>query len=552
MKYLVELLTTAVDELFSVSAEPVLTRPEAQFGDFSTNVALQLAGKLQQQPRQIAEELKAYIEERHDGSIIQVDVAGPGFLNFTLGDETLWQQVGLHVQTSPEKILLEYSNPNAFKELHTGHLYQTILGDAISHLLEAEGAEVYRANFGGDVGLHVARCLWGIVQTLGGELPEKLADVPKDEQAAWISAAYVKGAKADTEDEKAKPEIAEINQAIYAFHQSDDHESPLAQIYWTCRDWSYDYMRRLYDQLQVKPFDKFYPESTTAEAGISLVKENTGTVFKESDGAIVFPGEDFDLHTRVFITSKGLPTYETKDLGVIQAEVADFPYDRRIVMTGNDQSEYMKVVFAALSQIDETLSKKQTHIANGTVKFGSGKKMSSRLGNVARAVDVLDVVREKVEAETDKLREAITLGAVKYAFLKQRIGGDIAFDVEESVSLQGNSGPYLQYAHARARSILAKKSCTEGPVANLNQDERSLVRALSMFTETIDQAVKDLMPHHICTYLYELSQTFNRFYEHNRVIDDEREAIRLQLVKAYADTLKQGLELLNITAPDKM
>lgn len=555
MTYLEELLATAADELFNLSVTPVLTRPEEKFGDYATNLAMQLAKQVGQPPREIAEQLKKYLEANKDGSVVKVEIAGPGFLNIFLSDETLWSAAITDPKKilAGQKILLEYSNPNTFKELHTGHLYQTIVGDGIAYLLEHSGAEVYRANFGGDVGLHVARCLYGILEVLDGENPEKLAEIPEAEQARWISEAYVIGAKADEADTPAAAKIKELNKAVYGFHANEDHESPLTQIYWQCREWSYNYFKRFYKELGVAPFNKFYPESTTFAPGLALVNDNLGTVFEESEGAVVFKGEEFGVHTRVFITSAGLPTYETKDLGVISRETADFAYSRRIVMTGNDQSEYMKVVFAALTQIDEQLAAKQNHISHGTVLFGDGKKMSSRLGNVTRAADVLEIVGEAVEADNDSLKRQITLGAIKYAFLKHRLGGDIAFDVNESVSLQGNSGPYLQYAHTRACSILAKASAqSDIAQADFTEGERSLVRKLGEYSSIVERAVRELAPHHVTTYLYELAQVFNRFYEQNQVIGDERQDIRLSLVWHYAKTLKSGLEVLNIPAPEQM
>lgn len=555
MKYLQELLTTACTELFNLTVEPVVTRPDEKFGDYATNVAMQLAGELKQQPRSIAEQVKVYLETNANDSVVKVEIAGPGFLNISLSDSVLWAAARAEPekQLAGKKLLLEYSNPNAFKELHTGHLYQTIVGDSIGRLLEAVGAEVYRANFGGDVGLHVARCLYGILQVLEGENPDKLAEVPVAERAQWISQAYVIGAKADQHGSPAAKQIKELNKAIYGFHAEDDHDSPLARIYWECRSWSYEYFKQFYQKLEVAPFDKFYPESSTHEPGLNLVRDNIGSVFSESQGAVVFKGEEFGVHTRVFITSAGLPTYETKDLGVIQCEVADYAYDHRIVMTGNDQSEYMKVVFAALTQLDEQLAAKQQHITHGTVRFGDGKKMSSRLGNVTRAAEVIDVVSQAVEADNSQLRNDITLGAIKYAFLKHRLGGDIAFDVNESVSLQGNSGPYLQYAHARARSILSKANAKRDlPEIDFTDGERSLVRKLGEYPDVVEQATVELAPHHITTYLYELAQVFNRFYEANRVIGDDRQVIRLTLVEQYADRLHAGLELLHIPAPERL
>ena len=554
MKYLEELLTTASQELFGLSLKPAVSRPEPQFGDYASNLALQIAQQAKQPPRQVAEKLQAYLTAQHDGTLAKVEVAGPGFLNFYVSDRALWSAARAKpaMVYQNRAVLLEYSCPNAFKELHTGHLYQTIIGDTIGRLLTAAGAKVFRANFGGDVGLHVAKCLWGAVQALGGETPSGLAKVPLDNRATWLSRAYVAGSTAYEDDPAAAQAIKALNKQIYEFHQKDDHDTPLAQIYWECRGWSYDYFKKFYDDLQVQAFDKYYPESSVTPKGLAVVKAHIPGVFEESQHAVVYKGETGGTHTRVFITSQGLPTYETKDLGVIFTEFDDFTYDQRLLITGNDQSDYMKVVFAALAEIDGDLGDKQQHLTHGTIRFGDGQKMSSRLGNVTRAVDVLTAVHQVVKADSAALQQDITLGAVKYAFLKPRIGGDIAFDVGESVSLQGNSGPYLQYAHARARSILAKASAGGDTEPAFEADERLLVRQLSLYPEVIEQATAEFSPHLITTYLYELAQVFNRFYENNRVIGDAREHLRLNLVQAYADTLKAGLALLNIPAPHKM
>lgn len=545
----------ACKNVFNVDAKVELTRPDEQFGDYATSIALRLAKQVGKNPREIAEAIAEVL--RSNDNFSEVSVAGPGFLNIRLTDVALIATVVKEpLQTfQGQQILLEYSCPNAFKELHTGHLYQTVVGDALGRIYEAGGATVFRANFGGDVGLHVAKCLYGIIDVLGGEYPEKLTEVPENTRAQWISKAYVQGAQVYESSDDAKAAIGELNKKIYAFHTEDNHTSPLAQIYWTCRAWSYDYFKAFYNNIGVEPFDKYYPESQTTTPGIELVQDNK-QVFAESQGAIVYEGEKKGLHTRVFITSQGIPTYEAKDLGVIVTEVQDFPYDRRVIMTGNDQFEYMKVVFAALEDIDATLAAKQTHLTHGTVRFGDGKKMSSRLGNVMRAVDVLEIVGEATTKLNDdpSLNKVITLGAIKYSFLKHRLGGDIAFDVSESVSLEGNSGPYLQYAHARARSILRKADAPAAvnPDMSLEPGERDLVRKMTEYGEVYTKAAQELMPHHIGTYLYELSQTFNRFYEKNKVIGNEREALRLQLVSDYADILKNGLGLLGIDTPEKM
>jgi len=546
-------ISAIIFDLFGVKQEVTLTRPEPQFGDYATNVALQLARPLGKNPREVADAITVKLQETGDFS--EVTVAGPGFINIRLADSKVWQQAHM-LQLAPlvSQLLLEYSCPNPFKEMHTGHMYQTFLGDALGRMYKKAGAAVYRANFGGDVGLHVGKAMWGILRELGGELPEKLDHLSPGNHSSWIAKNYVAGSRVYEEDDAAKLEIIELNKKVYRLHEANDHESAFARIYWTCREWSYDYFKTTYDAMGVMPFDKYYPESMCAQPGQQLVEAHLDTIFRESNGAIVLPEEISGLHTRVFITSQGIPTYETKDLGTIQLEAQDFSYDKRIIMTGSEQSEYMKVVFAALKLIDPDLGAKQQHVVNGMVRFGDGKKMSSRLGNVARAVEVIEAAKEAVKADDDITRSQIALGALKYSLLKNRIGGDVAFDLEQSVSLEGNSGPYLQYAAVRAASILDKTVVQENGVGDIKLDEyeRSLAWQLAQYGEAITQALRDSSPHHVCSYLYALSQVFNRFYEHSRVIGDEREALRIALVHRYHMVLTEGLGLLGIEVPEKM
>lgn len=550
-------LIEIIQRLFSLDVDPIVSRPEAKFGDYTTNIALQLAGRLQQPPREVAEQIAA--ELTATGAYKEVSIAGPGFINVFEKDDSLLESIG----KAPEKafdgqrIVFEYSCPNAFKELHTGHLYQTIFGDIVARLMLLGGANLQRTSFGGDVGLHVAKCLWGMVAELGGAHPEKLEEIPADPfaRSSWISARYVQGAKAYEESEATKAEIDELNKTIYGFHNNSDHESPLAQLYWATRQWSYDYFDAFYDLINVEKMH-YYPESETAPVGLGVVKENLAKgLLKESDGAVVFEGDESKhLHTRVFITSRGLPTYETKDIGVIWMEKQDYNFEHRFILTGNDQKEYMRVVFAAAEAFQPELVGAMTHMTNGTVKFADGQKMSSRLGNVTRAVDVLDIVREKIKELVDdqSLVDDVTLGAVKYAFARYSLGGDIAFNIDETVSLTGNSGPYLQYAHARARRIIEKLGYEPGGVDVVHEEDQALVRKLGEFSDVQSAAIRNLQPHRICNYLFELAQAFNRYYETNRVVGDEKEAHRAGLVKLYADTLKNGLGILGIVAPDAM
>ncbi len=552
-----DIIAGIIKERYGQTIKVEVTRPEPQFGDFATNAALQLAKPLGRNPREIAEEIAASL--RDTGNYEKVEIAGPGFINITLSGSVLLALIREEPQALNEgqNVVLEYSCPNAFKELHTGHLYQTIFGDILARLLLVSGATVHRTSFGGDVGLHVAKCLWGMRQELGGEKPEKLANIPDDafERSRWISRCYVIGATAYEGDEATKNDIDELNKTIYGFHDTNDHDSPLAKIYWQTRQWSFDYFDAFYQTIDVVPM-RYIPESSTAPIGLKVVREQLlkGNL-KESEGAVVFEGDESKhLHTRVFVTSRGLPTYETKDIGVIWLEKQDYQFDRRYLITGNDQREYMRVVFAAAETFRPELAGTMTHLTNGTVRFADGKKMSSRLGNVTRAVDVLDVVREKVRSlvSDESNVEAVTLGAIKYVFAKYKLGGDIAFDINETVSLAGNSGPYLQYAHARARSVLEKSNAVFAQPTKVLLEDRALVRKLGEYHEVVAHAAKSLEPHYICNYLFELAQEFNRYYENNRVIGGDLEEHRVSLVALYADTLKAGLAILGIHAPEKL
>ncbi len=536
-----------------------LTRPEAQFGDFATNAALQLAKAVGKNPREIGEAIAEKL--RAEPVIADVSIAGPGFVNLTLASKPLLDSIVVHPVPETDKriVLVEYSDPNPFKPLHAGHLYTTLVGDAIARLVERSGAKTIRLNFGGDVGLHVAKSMWAIVKHLSSEDPTKLTEIPEGERPAWLGARYVEGNNAYEDDPAAKSEIVGYNKRVYAVHAEGDRESYFAKLYLTCRDWSYRYFETLYRELQVVPFDRFIPESEVTDAGVNAVREGLSNgVFEESDGAVIYRGdEDKGLHTRVFINSEGIPTYETKDVGLSLTKWRDYMYDESIIITANEQAQYMQVVLDAIMKLEPEASRRTVHMTHGMVKLQGGTKMSSRKGNIVSALDILISAREAAKAVREDASEETMLAAVKYSFLKNRIGGDIVYDPAESVSLEGNSGPYLQYAHARARSILRKANYSaDGDMDDLsdglNEGERTLVRALSEYSEVIERASNERLPHHICTYLYELAQVFNRFYENNRVIGHDREAARLWLVSTYADILKDGLSLLGIYAPDKM
>src|SRR5690606_17532830 len=252
-----------------------------------------------------------------------------------------------------------------------------------------------------------------------------------------LGKAYVIGNEAYESDTEAKKEIEAINKKIY-----DGSDDAVNTVYEEGREESLKYFEEIYKRLNAS-FDYYFFESETAPIGKKIVEENMGTVFEMSDGAVVFKAETRDpsLHTRVFVNSKGVPTYEAKDLGNAKNKYDHYPYDLSVIVTGNEIKDYFRVVLAAMKEVLPDLAKKTKHLSHGMLRLSTGK-MSSRTGNIITAEELIEQVKEKVKGE-----EEVAIGAIKYMILRQAIGSDIIFDIEKSVSTEGDSGVYLQYAY---------------------------------------------------------------------------------------------------------
>ncbi|OGY16531.1 MAG: arginine--tRNA ligase [Candidatus Chisholmbacteria bacterium RIFCSPHIGHO2_01_FULL_49_18] len=564
-------------------------------GDYATNVALKLHQQLHRHearsmkhekisqvapyktPREIAKAIADYFEFRISdfGFLHKVEVAGPGFINFWISEHFLLDELkrildlgdkyGENALGKGKKILLEFTDPNPFKEFHIGHLYSNIVGESLARLLEATGATVKRANYQGDVGLHVAKAIFGLLQIQNSKLQiQKWEKKALEERVKILGRAYAMGARAYEEDEGAKKEIKELNSKIYA------QDPEIQELYNKGREWSLEYFESIYKRLGTA-FDFYYFEREAGKIGLELVKQHLKDgIFEESQGAIVFPGEKHGLHTRVFINSQGLPTYEAKDLGLALTKYQDFAFDESVIITGNEVDEYFRVVLKALSLINPALGQKTKHISHGMVRLPGGK-MSSRTGDVITGEWLLDEAKGGVteiiqkagsldKSIQDSVAETVGLGAVKYALLKSSIGRDIVFDFKESVSFEGNSGPYLQYTYARARSVLSQAKNSTFKVGSfkgiqLNAEELSILRWLYRYPEAVDLAAQEFSPNVICGYLFELAQRFNAFYNKHRILQAKEKgvrAFRMQLTTAVSQILSNGLFLLGIKAPRKM
>ena len=539
MENLRENLQKVILDLYGVHFEPEIVKaPENIDADYSSNAPLKLAKELHDSPLNIAENISKKLDDS--------SVSKPGFINFKLSNEVLKTNIQNIEITSDifknQTVICEFSDPNPFKVLHVGHLYTSVVGDAISRLFEYAGAKVIRANFGGDVGLHVAKTMYILKQKNPTELT--IEDVAR---------CYVEGTAVYEDDEGAKAEITDLNKEIYQINAENIHGTELADLYWKGRELSYEYFKDFYARIGVK-FDKFYPESSVAGLGLAKVLEelNKG-VYEKSGDAVIFNGEKYGLHTRVFVNSEGVPTYEAKDVGLIFTKWEDWHFDKSVVITGNEQLEYMKVVLKSVEQYAPELVEKTSHLTHGLVKLPGNVKMSSRKGNFLKAVDVLQMVEDELSKEYHSTDQKVVMAALKYAFLKYKMGGDIIFDPKESVKMTGNSGPYLLYSAVRAKKILKNvKSSDDSKNYTYNIYERNLLKKVLEYKVVLGEAVTEMAPHKVANYLYELAQEFSRFYENCPVVGAPEESERAKLVGVYYNILEHGLNILGIEIPEEM
>lgn len=495
-----------------------------------------------------------------------------GFVNFYLSPKFLADSVaeinekgekcGENDLFKDQKIIIEYTDPNPFKEFHIGHLMSNSIGEAISRVIEAGGADMKRLSYGGDVGLHVAKAVFAVL--LDKKKIEEIKKADEKKQIEFWAERYVFGNNQYEDNREAKEKIDALNKVI--FDKSDDGVN---ELYRWGRELSIKYFLEMFEKLDTH-FDKNIWESEVTEDALKAVESGLKKgILEESEGAVIFRGENYGLHTRVFVNSKGVPVYEAKELGLSIKKYEDFSFDKSIVITGNEQNEYFKVVLKATELIKPEVANKTVHIGHGMLRFASGK-MSSRKGNVITAGSLIDQVKEKVAEklsgrdygadEKEKIAEEVAIGAIRYSILRQAIGGDIIFDFEKSISFEGDSGPYLQYTAVRANSVLHKVP-TRGAVGKptetsapenwrITESERLLYR----FPEVVERAGREFAPHYIVTYLTELAGAFNNFYAKERIVDenDPTSPYKIVLTAAIFQVLKSGLYLLGIKAPDRM
>jgi arginyl-tRNA synthetase len=562
-------IADAVQSLGLPQKPIVLEHPgEMIHGDYATSIALSLAKEAKTNPRALAEKIVSAIRDLKPVSIEKIEIAGPGFINFYISPSYFTAGVGTVIAEGErfgrgeslknEVVLIDYTDPNPFKEFHIGHLMSNAIGEALSRILEWNGATLKRLCYQGDIGLHVAKTMWGIFQARA-EFPKD--DAPLAEKIAYLGKSYVLGSQKYEDDPKATEEIKIINKKVF-----DHSDAEINAFYEKGKSWSMAHFDEVYARLGTS-FDYFVPESSVVAEGERIVREFLKKgIFEESDGAVVFKGEKVGLHTRVFISSQGIPTYECKDVGLVKKKSELVPnHTLSIVVTANEQNDYFKVVKAAVGFIFPELAKKMKHVGHGMMRFESGK-MSSRKGNVITGESLIDdaeeLVAEKItergyDENTKKdIAEAVGIGAVKYSILKQSLGGDIIYDFNKSISFEGDSGPYLQYSYARAKSIVSKAN-EQGIVSRATgatDVPQTIERLLVRFPEVVELASVEFAPHRVVSYLIELAGEWNSYYAKTKIVgtDIPESPYRVSIARAVATVLHNGLSVLGIKAPEKM
>lgn len=571
MKRITDTLRVYINEAISQNGftlplrEYTLSEPESSaHGQYATNVALTLSKEAGVSPKECAEKLVNTLLEKNHKEISKIEVAGPGFINIFLTDEVVREEIKRieslsHFETkySGKKVLVEHSSPNLFKPFHIGHLMNNIVGESIVRMMRATNAEVTTLSFPSDISLGIAKAIFIIKQDGGINFCKEKGD----EIITYLGEAYVRGVAFYEEHKDKEQDIKDIAAKLYLGTPSEEWD-----IFEYAKKINIEYFLAITKSLGSE-FDGLIYESEAGTVGEKVVKDNIGKVFTESEGAIVYIPEEErkDINTAVFINSQGHPTYEAKDLGLIELKFSKYSPDYSFFVTDTEQTSHFKVVLASLEKINSNDAEKSIHIPHGRMTF-KGEKMSSRLGGVPLVTDILSVVEEEVknkegdktkdftEEEKKELYKNVSLAALRFAILRSKLGGNINFDPETTLSFEGDSGPYLQYTFARTQSLLAKGK-DNGYSPQFSTPSLTIVEQKLMYFEgVVVRAIEEISPQHIVTYLIELAQEFNSFYGSTPIVveGDETSAHRLAIVESVSKTLKRGLELLAIVAPNKM
>lgn len=580
----------AVNNLYNVNLsfeQLVLQETRKEFEGQITLVTFPIIRFSKKSPEQtgleIGEYLKKTVEEIVDFNVIK------GFLNLSIGDQYWIAQLYDHIlkptygQFGPngKKVMVEYSSPNTNKPLHLGHVRNNLLGFAVAQILSAYGYEVVKANLVNDRGIHICKSMLAWKLFGNGETPESTSskgDHLVGKYYVIFDKAYKKQIDelitAGQPEDEAKKNAPLMRQAQELLRQWEAGDKEVIDLWETMNGWVYKGFANTYERLGVD-FNKYYYESNTYLLGKDIIEEGlaSGVFFKKPDGSVWIDLTAEGLDEKLVLRADGTSVYITQDLGTAELKYNDFKMDKSIYVVGNEQDYHFKVLFHILEKLGKSWAAGLYHLSYGMVDLPSGK-MKSREGTVVDADDLMDdmvnTARQRTEAlgkvaslsdfEKQNLYENIGMGALKYFLLKVEPKKRLLFDPNESIDFQGNTGPFIQYTHARIKSILTKADYKGQKhdfaiVDELNTTERDLLVLLSKYTDIVEIAANELSPAQVANFIFDLAKLYNKFYHEEPILKTEDvnlRQFRLDLSAATASVIKKGMHLLGIVVPEKM
>jgi len=528
-----------------------------QFGDYSTNAALVSAQQSKTNSRELATKIVQHILNKKHKILEKVEVAGPGFINFTLSkkyfEETIssihkeGETFGSSPRGNNRTAIVEFSSPNIAKPFTIGHLRSTIIGDALARILAFSGYHVLRDNHLGDWGTQFGKQIVAL-KTWGSE-----NDLAQTKQPVkYLVDLYVKfhaeAEKDPTLEDKARSWFLKLEQG--------DKEA--RRIWKLCVDYSMAQFQELYTMLDVK-FDMMLGESFFEDKMQPVLDDLVSKkLAQKSEGAFLVFFKD-DKYPPLMVRKKdGATLYATRDLATDKYRVETWGKDILIINeVGAEQSTYFQQIFEIEEALGYITKKQRVHVGHGLMRFKDGK-MSTRKGNTIWLEDVLHDAVDRASLFNPKVAREVGIGALKYNDLKREVSKEVVFVWDDVLNLKGNSGPYLQYTYARARSV-ERKAKDAGIEMRLPSQTSSIEitmveRILAQFPEIVERAADEYAPHHICTYLFSLAQEFNAYYAKNQIVGEDKNlsSYRLMVTHAVAQVMKNGLTLLGISSPEVM
>ncbi len=553
--------------------DELLEKPPSNIGADLALPCFLLAKSQHKDPRIIARDIAGRI--RPSGLIREAAAMGP-YVNFYAN----WDRMNIAVlqQIADKgkdfgraaggrgKLMVEFCHANTHKAFHIGHVRNISYGESLSRILEAAGYKVVRANYQGDIGPHVAKCLWGFMKLHKGKAPKK-------DRGRWLGGVYAEASAKSSASGKVEEEVEEINIKLYA------RDKKVAAAWKKTRSWSLGYFKDIYKDFGVK-FNRLYFESEVEKPGTKAARGLLAKkIAKKSDGAIIVDLEKEGLGVVVLLTKEGNPLYSAKDIALAELQLREHKPDRIVHVVGSEQKHYFQQLFRTLELAKSPAAGREVHLSYELVNLPTGK-MKSREGNVVLYDDLRDEMVRLAENEcrkknpglkkkqARKIAEQVGLGAIKFWMLNTGPDKVIIFDPHRASSLDENSGPYLQYAYTRACSILSKARGTKrrekiaAPIKGMirsigmlkDAKELELIKLLNEFPDAIATAAEAMHPHVVAGYATKLAIAFNDFYESLPVLkaDEELKNARLVLVEAVRTVLKNALYLLGMEAPEKM